>query len=435
MRRPDTPPNVQQIIRQNASIIVEILANPDTEKIIQKINNEYLHWEEVRRRPLPSGITHEQVWAVAKILRAPGHKRITFGGKTFQYTLTSEMQKKLHILDKNATGYLETEAELSPTGGKERYIISSLMEEAIASSQIEGAVTTRKVAKEMLRLNRPPKNYSDQMIVNGYKTIQKITKMKDKTITPQILLDIQQEITAKTLEDKHHEGSFRTTNDVVVGDTADPTIIYHIPPDHEKVSLLIDEFCKFASDDEGEFIHPIVKGIILHFLIGYIHPFNDGNGRTARSIVYWYGLTRGYWLFEYMAISRIILRSRAKYGLAYLYTETDDNDLTYFIDYNLTSIEEALEDMKTYLERKKKEQAETLNIIKGLKEINVRESDILREFMKSPNKPFTIEEIRNIYGVAYDTARNDLYHLENLGHIEKTKVKKKFIFRFRQQKE
>jgi hypothetical protein len=50
----------------------------------------------------------------------------------------------------------------------------SLMDEAIASSQIEGAATTRKKAKEMLRENRPPKNRSEKMIANNYITIKRI---------------------------------------------------------------------------------------------------------------------------------------------------------------------------------------------------------------------------------------------------------------------
>ena len=76
----------------------------------------------------------------------------------------------------------------------------------------------------------------------------------------------------------------------------------------------------------GVFIHPIVKGIIIHFLIAFIHPFVDGNGRTASAIFYWYMLRKGYWLTEYLSISRIISRSKRQYEKAYLYTECDGNE-------------------------------------------------------------------------------------------------------------
>jgi len=302
------------------------------------------------------------------------------------------------------------------------------MEEAIASSQLEGAATTRKIAKEILRQKKKPRNYSEQMIINGYETIQKITKMKDVPITPEIILGLHKNITKNTLKDKNDEGRFRDNNEIVVGDPLEYKKIYYTPPDYKKINGLMEEFCEFASNDDGAFIHPVIKGIILHFLIGYIHPFNDGNGRTARTIFYWYMLSKGYWLFEYMSISRIILRSKTRYGLSYLHTETDENDLTYFIIYNLNAIEEALYDMESYINKKQKEYSEALNLIKSIKDINLRQAEILKEFMRNPEKNFVIKEIMTTYNVAYDSARNDLLHLTELGYLEKIKIKNKFIF-------
>jgi Fic family protein len=286
----------------------------------------------------------------------------------------------------------------------------------------------------MLRLKKKPSNYSEQMIVNGYKTLQKILTIKEKTITPEIILELHKSITQDTLKDKKYEGMFRDNNEVVVGDPLELEKVYYIPPDFKQIPNLIKEFCSFANDDEHEFIHPIIKGIILHFLIGYIHPFEDGNGRTARTLFYWYVLSRGYWLFEFMAISRILVRSRVKYGLSYLYTETDDNDLTYFIEYNLASIEEALEDMNKYITRKQKEQSEALKLVKSIRDINLRQAEILKEFIKDYEKGFVVNEIMTTYGVAYDTARNDLLHLTQLGYLEKIKIQKKFVFRLSKKK-
>jgi Fic family protein len=176
--------------------------------------------------------------------------------------------------------------------------------------------------------------------------------------------------------------------------------------------------------------HPIIKGIILHYLIGYIHPFADGNGRTARSIFYWYVLSRGYWLFEYMAISRIILRSKTKYALAYLYTEYDAMDLTYFINYSISCINEALIDLLRYLEAKQSEQNATKAIIRKIKEINQRQADILRLMMEHSDEYFTIRQIMQMYAVVYQTARNDLLHLAEMGHIRQEKRGREFIFIF-----
>jgi Fic family protein len=272
------------------------------------------------------------------------------------------------------------------------------------------------------------------MIVNGYRTMQKIVQEKEKKITPEKILELHKNITEDTLKDKKYEGRFRENNEIVVGDTLYAEKIYHHPPDYKKIPHLMDELCTFINSEEDDFIHPIIKGIMIHFLIGYIHPFEDGNGRTARTLFYWYVLKKGYWLFEFMAISRIILRSKVKYGLAYLYTETDEEDLTYFIDYNLNCVEEALHDMENYIEKKQKEQADAMRLIREIKDINLRQAEVLKEFIKEPEKGFVVNEIMLSYGVAYDTARNDLLYLTKLGYLEKVKIQKKFVFKLSKNK-
>ena len=428
MKVPAKPRNVRDILEKDSERVFRLLDDKTVYDFIIKCNHDYIHWDKLRYREMPNKTNPEYIWALIKIFRSQQCKSVKFHDWTFKYLLLNDAQRKLHLMDKGTTGRLETGLESINTAGRSRYIISSLMEEAIASSQLEGAATTRKIAKEILRLKRKPENYSEQMIVNGYETMQKMTKMKDATLTPETILKLHKNITKDTLEDKNDEGRFRDNNEIVVGAPLEYGKIYYTPPDYKKINGLMEEFCEFASNDYGEFIHPVIKGIFLHFLIGYIHPFNDGNGRTARTIFYWYMLSRGYWLFEYMSISRIILRSKTKYGLAYLYTETDKNDLTYFINYNLNAIEEALYDMEDYINKKQKEYSEALNLIQGIKDINLRQAEILKGFMRNPEKRFVINEILTTYNVAYDTARNDLLHLTELGYLEKIKIKNKFIF-------
>jgi len=429
MKIPKNPPKIKEILDKHHSKVFSLLENEQIRDIITKYNKEYVHWDQLRYKKIPNDEKPEYIWALLKVFRNQQYKMLKFNGWNFPLILLDDSLRKLHLFDKGAAGHLETGLESLNTEGRDRYIISSLMEEAIASSQLEGAATTRKLAKEMLKLRKKPRDYSEKMILNGYSTMQKIVKMKDKKITPEIILELHKEITQDTLKDKKDEGLFRDNNEIVVGDPVIAENIYHRPPDYKKIQTLIDEFCKFASDDTHEFIHPVIKGIILHFLMGYIHPFNDGNGRTARTIFYWYVLTRGYWLFEFMSVSRILLRSKTNYGLAYLYTETDDNDLTYFINFNLSAIEESLHEMEKYISRKQKEQIEAMKLVQGMKDINLRQASILKEFIKNPEKNFVISEIMSTYGVAYDTSRNDLFHLENLGYIKKIKVKNKYVFK------
>jgi Fic family protein len=303
------------------------------------------------------------------------------------------------------------------------------MEEAIASSQIEGATVTRKIAKRMLREKRKPVNKDERMILNNYITMKEIIKIKNQDLTPELILKIHTTITSDTLDDPKDEGRLRDNNEIRVFDLRGN--ILHTPPDFKLIEELIEKFCEFANSDDEQFIHPVIKGIILHFLIGYIHPFNDGNGRCARSIFYWYLLRKDYWLFKYMAVSRAIKDSKGQYKMAYQYTESDENDLTYFIRYNLAAVKTAVDNILKYIEKKQRESIQGLKILQDSDGLNLRQAEIIKSLIKSPDKPITIKEIIETYHVAYATARNDLFHLEKSGYLLKQKSGKEYIFIFR----
>jgi Fic family protein len=280
----------------------------------------------------------------------------------------------------------------------------------------------------MLESDRKPRNHSEQMIVNNYQAMQWIVMHKYDDITPGLILELHQIITDQTLSTIKDEGAFRKDDDVKIVDVQTGTIL-HIPPSHQEIDKLMEEFCTFANDRGKElfFLHPIAKSTILHFLIGYIHPFADGNGRTARALFYWYLIKKGYWLIEYMSVSRIILRSKAQYARAYQYTELDGNDLTYFVLYNLKAIHISLEDLKKYIARKNKEKNEMLNLLRNT-DYNDRQIVVLQELLNDKKSVYTVTEIETRFGVSNQTARNDLNHLVKKGLLQTRKSGKTIQF-------
>jgi Fic family protein len=428
MKRPSHSPNHLATLKENQEHIVKLLSNQQFTQFVTACNKKYYHWDILKHIRDQSNTRPELTWAVMKLLRTPQYRPLKIGGYDFLFSTPNVMLGKLHQFDTGGAGRILSPIDNINLEGRKEYVISSLMEEAIASSQLEGAATTRRVAKEILRLKKQPQNRSEQMIVNGYLAMQHITRIKDKSLTPELILELQAIITKGTLDNDEHVGAWRDSNDVTVADKLDPALVYHQPPDHMQISLLMSELCAFANRDEEEFIHPLVKGIILHFLLGYIHPFNDGNGRTARAVFYWYALHKGYWLFEFMAVSRIILRSQVNYGLAYLYSETDENDITYFITHNVDAIDEAFKEMQKHIIHKQKEQAEALKLIRGTKGINLRQAQLLKEILRQPAVPLTFNSVAGMYGVVYQTARTDVLQLVKLGYLAQSKVGKKFVF-------
>ncbi|MDE1205605.1 Fic family protein [Tenacibaculum larymnensis] len=405
---------------------------------IKKIENEYYYWDKVKHLKddkihiFKTNITPNQLlWFITKTRRDFLSKTgYLFGDLLedqvysieYQYNVNEYLQRKLHYLDFNFGAGLQKEQLLSELE-KQQYLNNALMEEAVFSSMIEGATTTRVKAKEMLRKNKKPKTHSEQMILNNYNTIQYISKHKEDNITINKLYELHRLVTENTL-DEDSVGVFRNSNDVNVVNELTGEVV-HTPPDFNKLEGLMNSFVSFFNNNPKEdFIHPIVKASILHFLIGYIHPFVDGNGRTARAIFYWYLLKNGYWLTEYLSISRVIMKTKTQYEKAYLYTEIDDMDATYFIHYQVKVLIRAFEDLKEYVAKKKKEETKLLKFLR-LGDINERQAEILYKIEKKPNTFFTVKEIENSYGVTNQTARTDLEELVFKGFLKKIAINKK----------
>jgi len=396
--------------------IYKLLNNTSLSALFIKAQQDYYNWDKVKYIKLPEGTKPEIFWSALKIKREMNYIHLQFGYYHFNFCNTPDLQKLLHDFDLNFGGSIGSESKINEAD-KNRYLVSSIMEEAIASSKIEGAVTTRKRAKEMLLHNRKPVDVSEKMIMNNYLTIQHIRQIKHEPLTLQLLLEIQGLITADTLEGQADEGQLRTDNEVKVVDTNDGAIMHEPPSAHELEKLLEDLFSFFNTDDDDKFIHPIVKACIIHFLIGFIHPFVDGNGRTARALFYWYMLKHNYWLTEYLSISGIIYKSKVAYGKAYLDTEIDNNDLTYFIKYKMHVLEQAYKSLQEYLHRKQQENKASLSYAR-IRNINDRQSLMIQWLKDEPERILTVPEIELLFKVANQTARNDLDGLVKIGLVE-----------------
>jgi Fic family protein len=420
MKKLESAPASAKIFTSN---VLKLLSDKNIQLEINKINNKYLYWDKVKYIKVEGIDNPEILWLSVKLSRILQARGLQFGKYAFSYNITEYIQKGLHEFDMNIGGTLGSKS-LIPEDDKKRYLISSIMEEAIASSQIEGAVTTREAAKEMLRKNRSPRNKSEQMIVNNFLTIKHIVSIKDDPLTIDRLQEIHKLITTQTLDDPLDEGKFRTNNEVHVVDAIDGDIV-HFPPDCNEIPDLIKELISFFNDqDESPFIHPIIKGCIIHFMTGYFHPFVDGNGRTARALFYWYLLKKGYWLTEYLSISRLIIKSKTQYAQAYLFSETDENDLTYFLTYKIKTMLLAYTSLREYIRRKIKEKRQVTNYQK-IKGVNERQALIIKWVVEEPGLLLSVKETETRFAISNQTARTDLLGLQNMGYLDIIELNKK----------
>jgi Fic family protein len=434
MRKLEQAPKVEEDIKlANATIGIsnsQMLYRVVTEKneTLKKIETEYYYWDKVKYQEKNSN-EKLKLWTLVKSSRRLNYKTVPFTSIKFNLNLTNHLQQKLHEFDRNFGDVLGN-TSLNAEQNKRQYLTNAIFEESITSSQIEGAVTTRLVAKDMLQKNRSPRNHSERMIVNNYQAIKYIVAHKKDKLTLENLLELHQTITAQTLDKPEDEGVLRTSDDVNVVNVIDGEII-HTPPQAAVLGEFITELCAFFNDEgDSFFIHPIVKASIVHFMIGYFHPFADGNGRTARALFYWYMLRQGYWLTEYLSISSIILNSREQYYRAFQYVETDDNDLTYFVSYQVKTLEKAYLAFVEYLKRIESEKRKLIDYQKDIA-VNPRQAQILAWAQERPNVVFTVKEIERRLAVTNQTARTDLMGLVEKGLLEKIQANKKeqhFIF-------
>jgi Fic family protein len=429
MRKPQTPPEFSKFLAQlkdpaKIQKIVELTKTP-------LVSKHYLHWDRLRFHKLP-GYTLGELWLAVKFQRIGIMKQIPLQdkrGKNFSFCVPELLLKNLHDIDVRVGAAVGVPEQIISPQTKDQYLIRSLMEEAITSSQLEGAATTREVAKEMIRSGRPPRDKDEQMILNNYVTMQRISKLKNDSLSPEMVFEIHRLVTEKTLDDESAAGRLRRPDEIrVVGDTITDEI-YHDPPPAQELTGRLSAMCDFANAKGLDFfVHPVMRAIILHFWLAYDHPFVDGNGRTARALFYWEMLRNNYWLFEYISISTILRKAPIRYGRSFLYTETDDNDLTYFIVEQAKVIQRAIEGLHTYIDHKTLEIRELESQLRVLNLFNHRQVDLIRHAMKHPYEHYTIESHKKSHAVVYETARTDLLDLYAHGVLAQKKKGRRMVF-------
>lgn len=428
MKSPKRPPPQMDFWKRFAS-------DPSSADLIAKVQEptvrgKYVHWDKLRHLTPPEGLDHLTWWHGLKIHRIGGRRipLVDKSGDPFVFNLVDPLPECLHHVDSLARGVIQQPEPVTNPETRDSYLVRSLIEESITSSQLEGASTTRDVAKRMIREGRRPRDRSERMILNNYRTMQHILEIKNEEITPKLLFEIQRMVTDGTLEDTSGAGRFRRPDEeIVVGDELGE--VFHVPPPAEELGRRLEAMCEFANGrSPAGFVHPMIRSMILHFWLAYDHPFVDGNGRTARALFYWSMLKNGYWLFEFVAISAIILKAPSRYGRAFLYTETDDNDLTYFLLYHSSVIRRAIDELHEYVANRSRQLSDAEKDLRGMTSLNHRQRDLISHALRHPGQTYTVEYHRSSHDVVYETARSDMMDLVDRKLMGKKKSGKAWVF-------
>ena len=305
------------------------------------------------------------------------------------------------------------------------------MFESIQSSRLEGANTTREVALEMLRDGRPPRDYGERMIANNYAAMELITRWAEgnESFDLDHILELHRVVTVGTLRDDD-VGRLQTPADPRVYVVSRSEEVVHRPPPASELPERMRRLCAFENDASGDdWVHPLVRAILVHFMIGYDHPFADGNGRTARALFYWSLLRSGVWLSQYLPISEFLLAAPGQYSRAYQYVHADANDVTHFLLHQLAIIDRALTRFRDHVRETRDWMRQAASAVDREPGLNDRQANLVAELLRHPNRYVTIARHRRTNEVSYAVAHGDLNDLVHRGLLERERVGRRLQFR------
>lgn len=401
----------------------------------------YLHFDELRHR-WRTGLNPAICWAIVKSARVGQYSQILPLGDPNQwcnYVLTPTAQKAISVVDRNATAAaLEHMSRKIGERAHFSYLLNDLIEdEAISSSQLEGAATTTLVAKDMLKRKRMPRTPDEKMIIGNYQMMKFTWDNRHQPLSVELIARLHEVGVAGIDDEKYSPGVFRTHDNVVVQDGDGNTV--HIPPSAKGLSarlrVLADWINQSHDDaDRSDYLHPLMKAIALHFALGYEHPFRDGNGRVARALFYWFMFKNDFSAFRYIAISVLLRNAPVKYGRSYLYTETDGMDLTYFIDYQSSVIIRAVNDFLTAYKKIAADAVSFEHWLSGselYEQLSEKQKTVFQVALNGMEKEFTAVNVKESLGCSYNTASAVLNGLVDLNVFEKRKAGREWVYSLR----
>ncbi|HMP04224.1 MAG TPA: Fic family protein [Gemmatales bacterium] len=413
---------------------LKVSLRPDVVAFVARANDLGFSWDDCRHRAFDLGLAPEVLWQCVKFSRLSDRMETPvrdLQDRPFTLRLPPAAQRALHDVDRFLGGYLGQELgpRFDTEPERQRWLQTSLQEEALTSSLIEGAVVAREAAREMLRVGRQPRDLGERMVLNNFRTIRWLNEHRHEPLTVGMLTEIQAQLTDQTLAKPDAVGRLRRPSEEIQIVDEEESDVVHIPPSARVLKKRLEALCRFANgtDNDPAFIHPAVRAIILHFWLAYDHPFCDGNGRTARALFYWSMLRQGYWLAEYLSISSVIRERHRQYYRAFEHSEKDDNDLTYFVLFHLRVITESIDQFRRYVERKQSERLQALPPALIL-QLNHRQQALLTKARNEPATVFTYTSHAGSHGITLATARTDILELEQLGYLVANRKGRRFTF-------
>ncbi|MEA3434852.1 MAG: Fic family protein [Thermodesulfobacteriota bacterium] len=290
----------------------------------------------------------------------------------------------------------------------------ALIRAAHASTAIEGnKLTLEEVSKLADGRKITAERKDKQEVLNYLKVLEDIDKYHEKgRITEKHILKLHKDISREVLENPENEGFYRKMP-VYVGNKITGDIVF-MPPPAENVPALMKELTGWLNSEESVEFNPVLVAGIAHYEFVRIHPFVDGNGRTARALATLILFTRGFDIKRFFALDDYYDSDRRLYYEALKSVDPKSIETTQWLEYfiygvfiSMTRVKERV--LKLSLEKHKKD-------TRGQIALTERQMQILESIIK--NGRITSGEIQKMFNISRQAAHKELKKMLSLELIE-----------------
>lgn len=223
----------------------------------------------------------------------------------------------------------------------------ALILEAHHTTHIEGTQLTLEQSKKVLQGERPANTNSDDVkeLINYRDAFDLVADYLDEDgpVTGGVIREIHKRLVKNVRGNSAAPGEYRKIQNYVVNSNTGETV--YVPPPAYEISILMQELVDYINNTTE--VHPVLMSGIAQFQLVHIHPFLDGNGRTARLLSTLCLYIKGYDFKRLFTISEYYDRNRADYYKAIQNVRDHEMDMTIWLEYFTHALAEQLQEIKT----------------------------------------------------------------------------------------
>lgn len=332
-------------------------------------------------------------------------------------TLTNDILKKISSIEENR--FSLSTIELPPMT-KNRLRKNSKKKSSYASNKIEGNPLTEEQANEVIERDEHKHFLKPEQEIRNYFLALNLLeeKLKRKQVfSKEMILEVQAMVEKGASKEKIGLRGPMPPGMLFAVYDSESGMPDYIPPEYTDIPELLDELVEYVNTTDD---HPLIIAAVVHYQLATIHPFEDGNGRTARLMsgyildFYGYGFNGIGSLEEYFSYDSDEYYASLQMGLPVLYYSGRDNppNPEIWVNYFLRMVE--LYSKKVY-ELSKGTQSDDLD--GSLSYLNVKEKDLLAFLLKKRLLVFTPIDVSKMIGVTNKTIINRCAKLTNTGFL------------------